>query len=246
MKNYNITQLHPESAFKNHVFHRDMFAHYLRWTHVLKLIKPGQTVLDFGCGNGNLYATLYHNMHVPGKFVGLDVRKQTIERNRVKHPKAIWEVQDLVNIDQGFGTNWDFITSFEVAEHVGRSNVPKFLDNIKDHCNPETVVLLSTPCYDEKVGAADNHTYDCGDGRGVASQELTRDEMKNLLDQRFKVIASYGTFASIKDYKDKLTTSELEVFEKLSKYYDLNLTSVIFAPLVPEHSRNNLWVCQLK
>jgi hypothetical protein len=35
-KKYNTTDLDPEATFERHVFHRDQFAHYLRWTHVLK------------------------------------------------------------------------------------------------------------------------------------------------------------------------------------------------------------------
>ena len=38
-KVYNTTDLRPDQAFECHVFHRDQFAHYLRWTHVLKEAK---------------------------------------------------------------------------------------------------------------------------------------------------------------------------------------------------------------
>ena len=53
-KYYNTTDLNPESTFTKHVFHRDQFAHYLRWTHILKEARIGETICDFGCGNGNL------------------------------------------------------------------------------------------------------------------------------------------------------------------------------------------------
>lgn len=245
-KPYNMTQLNPEQAFERHVFHRDQFAHYLRWTHLLKSLELHQKVLDFGCGSGNQYEVLYRNRYNPVRFLGLDIRKQTIEKNKEKFPKAEWEQEDLVDMKAHYGTDWDFITSFEVAEHVGKDKVPKFLDNIKSHCNPNTVVMISTPCYDERVGAAGNHTYDSGDGRGIAPQELTYDEMKALLEERFEIVEHYGTFASQKDYKEHLTPGEQEVFEKLTKYYDSNLVSILFAPLVPQHSRNVLWKCKIK
>lgn len=243
---YNKTQLNPETAMERHVFHRDQFAHYLRWTHLLKEMDIGKKVMDFGCGSGNQYEVLYRNRYSPARFLGLDIRKQTIEKNKEKFPKAEWVAEDLVEMKEHYGTDWDYIVSFEVAEHVGKNNVPKFLDNIKSHCNKDTVVMLSTPCFDERVGAAGNHTYDSGDGRGVAPQELTYDELKAMLEERFEIIGQFGTFASIKDYKDHLTPGELEVFEKLKGYYDSNLVSVIFAPLVPQHSRNVLWKCKLK
>ena len=88
--------------------------------------------------------------------------------------------------------------------------------------------------------------YDSGDGRGKAIQELTYDEMKNLLDERFEIIEHFGTFASQRDYKHLLSDKGKEIFDKLSNYYDSNLVSVIFAPLVPQFSRNVIWKCKLK
>lgn len=240
-KKYNVTQLHPETTFERHVFHRDQFAHYLRWTYVLNVAKKsGAKILDVGCGNGNLYEVLYRNRYQPKKYIGLDIRKQTITKNSKKFPKATWMQQDLVKPYKFPNQKFDIITSFEVAEHVGKKNVSKFLANIADNCTKDTMVLISTPCYDEKVGAADNHIYDGG------PQELTYQEMEKLLKERFTIEKVYGTFASQKDYKKHLTKSQQELFTSLAEYYDTNLLSVIFAPLFPKYSRNCLWRCKLK
>ena len=199
-----------------------------------------------------MYEVFYRNRYRPASYLGLDVRELTIAKDKVKypiekHPNASFEIADLAkSMDGKYGQDWDIITSFEVAEHVGKWKVPQFLDNIKSHCGEKTIVLISTPCYDERVGAADNHTYDSGDGRGKAIQELTYDEMKNLLDERFEIIEHFGTFASQRDYKHLLSDKGKEIFDKLSNYYDSNLVSVIFAPLVPQFSRNVIWKCKLK
>ena len=245
MKPYNTTQLNPDTSFERHVYHRDQFAHFLRWTHVLKLAKMNMKILDIGCGSGNLYEVFYRNRYAPTRYLGLDLRPQQVHLNQQRFPKAEFMIQDLT-VPFDLGQDWDIITSFEVAEHVGKWKVPVFLDNIKRNCNPMTLVLLSTPCYDPKVGAAGNHTYDSGDGLGIQPQELTRDELRKLLEERFLILENYGTFASIKDYKDHLTLAELDLFQRLTRYYDSNLVSVIFAPLVPQYSRNNLWVCKLR
>ena len=65
MKQYNTTQLNPDQAFERHIYHRDQFAHYLRWTHVFKHVKPlgEKKVLDYGCGSGNLAEVLYRNRY---------------------------------------------------------------------------------------------------------------------------------------------------------------------------------------
>ena len=238
MKEYNTTQLNPESSFERHVFHRDQFAHYLRWSHVLKIAKIGQKIMDFGCGNANLYEVFYRNRYSPERYLGLDIRKQTIEKNKTKFPKAEFKTEDLVNMSTNYGTDWDIITSFEVAEHVQKINVPKFLENIKDHCNENTIILISTPKYDEKVGAADNHIYAGG------PQELTYDELHDIiLSTGFKIEKVYGTFASQKDYKDKMNEWQQKMFDSLSSYYDTNLISVMMAPIMDaDLARNCLWV----
>lgn len=245
MSNYNTTQLNPDTTFERHVYHRDQFAHFLRWTHVLNLAKIGMKVLDAGCGSGNLYEVFYRNRFSPTRFVGVDVRGQTIKKNQEKFPKVEWETKDLVN-DELPKDDWDVITSFEVIEHIGKTNADKFLRNIKNVMNDKTTFLLSTPCYDAKVGAADNHTYDCGDGNGVIPQEHTYEDLKKLLEEHFIIEAHYGTFASIKDYKDLLTGWQLEMFEKLKDYYDSNILSVMMAPFFPAQARNVLWKLKLK
>ena len=245
MKKYNITEMHPEKEFERHVFHRERFSHYLRWTHILKIAKIGQNVLDVGCGSGNLYEVFYRNRYSPNNFTGVDIRKQIIEKNRIKFPKANWHNLDIVN-DELPISNWDIIVLLETMEHIGKSNGQKLLDNIKQVMNKNTELLISTPCYDEKVGAADNHTYDCGDGKGIISQEYYFNELKELLENNFEIIDVFGTFASQKDYKPLMSEWQIKTFDHLIKYYDSNLISNIMAPFFPEHSRNCLWKLKLK
>lgn len=246
MKNYNTTQLNPDVAFQRHVFHRDMFGHFLRWTHVLKIAEIGQNILDFGCGSGNLYEVFYRNRFSPNKFLGIDVRKKTIEKNKLKFPKVQWLEDDVVNMAGDYGNQWDIITSFEVIEHIGKNNGDKFLKNIMNHCNEKTIILISTPNYDEKVGAAGNHTYDSGDGRGIAIQEYTYEELKNLIEKYFVIEKTWGTFASIKDYKHLLNDWQLKMFDSLKDYFDVNILSNLMAPMFPEQSRNILWKLKIK
>lgn len=241
--NYNKTQLHPELAFERHVFHRDMFAHFLRWTHVLKLAKIGMNILDVGCGNGNLYEVFYRNRYNPNNFTGIDIRKQTIEKNRSKFPKAIWFDKDIVNDSLPDG-DWDIISSFEVIEHIGKSNGEKFLSNINKVMKDKTIFLLSTPCYDENVGAAANHTYD--DGDGIKPQEYTFEELEELLEKHFMIKDVFGTFASQKDYKHLLNDWQLKMYEHLTRYYDSNLVANLMAPFFPRNSRNCLWILTKK
>lgn len=250
---YNKTQLNVQTTLERGIYHRDFLAHYMRWSHVLKLLgkerKTGR-ILDIGCGTGELMDFLYRNRAIPAKYVGVDVRDRTIKKLNEDHASKTWVefvTKDIITQGaDGLQGEWDYITSFEVVEHVGKSNVEKFLTEIETLMGPETQLLISTPIYDERVGAAGNHTYDCGDGNGVIPQELRYDELKEILERHFEIIRNYGTFASQKDIKPVLTEAEQEIYNELSKYYDTNILAIMFAPLHPEQSRNCLWVLQKK
>lgn len=251
-KVYNTTDLDPETTFERHVFHRDQFAHYLRWTHILKVAKIGDTVVDFGCGKGNLLEVLYRNRFKCERYVGIDIRKQTIEQAKTKYANVDWAdfyVEDLI-LNTG-KTMFDLfkadkVCSFEVIEHVGKQNVDLFLQNFRECGKEDALYYLSTPNFDEKVGAAGNHTYDAGDERGIDVQEFGHEELANHLLKYFDIVEYYGTFASVRDYKPLMNEWQTKMFESLQEYYDANLVSNIMAPMFPAQARNTLWVLKRK
>lgn len=259
---YNTTDLDPSTAFERHVFHRDQFAHYLRWTFVLTRSKMGDTFVDFGCGNGNMLEVLYRNKFKPGYYKGLDVREKTMRRayekfEACKFPVSFsaadltdpefeldaehaWDSPWTVNVPVEIRTPPKHVTCFEVVEHVGRQRVPQFLENFKSCGDESSAYYLSTPNHDPQVGAAGNHTYDSGDGRGVAVHEWGHDELNQLLESSgFEIVEEFGTFASKKDYWPTLTDEDKRLYDRLKRYYDANLVSNIMAPLVPARLGRN-------
>lgn len=251
-KKYNVTDLDPQTTFERHVFHRDQFAHYLRWTHILKEAKIGEKIVDFGCGKGNLLEVLYRNKFKCEKYIGIDIRSKTIQLAKEKYKNLNWVefyIEDLVNPQNLIDFNLfeaDKVCSFEVLEHVGKQNADKFMENFIACGNKNATYYISTPNFDEKVGAAGNHTYDSGDGRGIDVQEFLYNELKELFNKHAQIIDSFGTFASMKDYKPYMNQWQLNMFYHLKKYYDTNLISNIMAPFFPEQSRNTLWVLKRK
>ena len=249
-KNYNTTDLDPQRSFERHVFHRDQFAHYLRWTHILKEARIGEVILDFGCGKGSLLEVLYRNKFKQSKYIGLDIRQKTIDSAKEEYGNVDWAefyAQDLIYPDMDLsGFQADKVCSFEVLEHVGKQNGDLFCQNFLACGKPDATYYLSTPNYDEHVGAAGNHTYDSGDGRGVAVQEWGHQELQELLEKYFTIEKKYGTFASQRDYKPLMNEWQTEMFKAMSDYYDSNLVANIMAPMFPEASRNTLWVLKRK
>ena len=127
---YNTTQLTPQDAFERHIYHRDQFAHYLRWSHVLKNARIGQTILDFGCGSGEILEVFYRNRYRPKKYLGLDIRAKTIAENSDKFRNldfAEFRQADLCQSELDLGMTFDIVTCFEVIEHIGHKNADNFL-----------------------------------------------------------------------------------------------------------------------
>jgi SAM-dependent methyltransferase len=266
---YNVTDLDPQRAFERNVFHRDQFAHYLRWTFVLNRAKFGDTFVDFGCGNGNMLEVLYRNKFRPGYYLGMDIRESTMRAATEKFSgcrfPVAFQARDLVDPDfdiEGIvdGAEWNHaldetipkptsgapthVTCFEVVEHVGTQRVPQFLENLRSCGDDDTTYYLSTPNFDphanQKGGAAGNHQYDSGDGRGVAIHEWDHDELNALIENSgFEIVEEFGTFASKKDYWPTLTDEDKALYDRLKRYYDANLVSNIMAPLVPARLGRN-------
>lgn len=249
-KNYNTTDLSPDKSFERHVFHRDQFAHYLRWTHILKEARIGETICDFGCGSGNLLEVLYRNRFKQAKYVGIDIREKTVEQANEKFAKVDWAEFHAADLCKNYfdyeSIQADKVCSFEVLEHVGKQNAHVFMQNFKACGNEDALYYISTPNFDERVGAAGNHTYDSGDGRGVAVQEFSHEELTELFETHFDIVKKFGTFASVRDYKPLMNEWQTEMYEAIKEYYDANLVSNLMAPFFPEHSRNTLWVLKRK
>ena len=228
--NVNKTQLSPDKTFTRGIFHRDQFAHYLRWSFILRQCNIGERILDIGCGSANLAEVLYRNRFKPDYYFGIDVRKQILKKNKEKkfNFKTIFEYCDIRETKIALN-NYTKICCFEVIEHFEKHHIDGALLNIKNAMDNDTLLYLSTPNYNGSK--ASNHVY-----------EYEFLELKLILEKYFKIQAIYGTFASKRDLQKVMSPEDLMLYAKLEKYYDSNIMSVIFAPLYVEASRNCMWV----
>jgi 2-polyprenyl-3-methyl-5-hydroxy-6-metoxy-1,4-benzoquinol methylase len=240
-KKVDKTFLSLDNAERRGFIHRDYIAHCFRWTHAAKHIQKRwreATILDVGCGKEMPFPKLIYTSKLrPLQYVGLDVDEtpmpEMLEKVTFPCERLIGDVAEAESYkDLGFKKQPNFITCFEMMEHVELEHAQRCLTAIKNLMAHDGLFMVSTPVYNLKDVAA-NHvnemTYECFGAM--------------LEDAGFSIVNHYGTFASQSDLKQIMTDVELELFERLRCYYDSNVLSVVFAPLFPKHSRNVLWDC---
>ena len=243
-KEIDNTHLSIDQAEARGFIHRDYIAHCLRWTHVSKYLHlqaryKTARIIDIGCGKDMpLARMLYTSRLAPEKYLGIEYNKMEIPdmfKNSNFKPDLVSGVDFTTVIIEKMMTTFNYSTCFEVLEHVEPIKAIAILDHLPQFLTEDAVSWFSTPCWDEKVGAAANHV-----------NEMTYDAFGSLLEEMgYKILMHWGTFASIKDYKDELPRYELkEAFDRLREYYDSNYLATVFAPLFPHKARNVLWETQ--
>lgn len=272
-KSIDATHLSIDTAEDRFIQHRDYVAHCLRWAAVVRRMGRNNSykkarVLDVGCGVDTPMARmLYSNKMVPESYVGVDYNSpekiaRSLEFFRPKRggegkfPIRVFGGVDFADDGQVdvivpnsddpelhiLGNEVGFpnvVTCFEVLEHVEPEHAVRMLRKVRGILSVfDGVFYMSTPCYDRGVGAAGNHV-----------NEMTRGALGSVLENLgFAVVENYGTFASQRDYRDHLFAEYpglLKAYDRLSEYYDSNLIANMWAPLVPQHSRNNFWTLRV-
>lgn len=247
-REYDTTQL-KEGSHGTHLA-RDYSAHFFRWSFARQLIKPTDDVLEVGCGQDQPLSKILVRgpSRGVGTYTGVDLNplkgskdfKLTFhgEFNFVERYKELLKAKP-----EGF----DLVIHLEVIEHMRVDLGAKFLKACFACTKPGGAMLMSTPCYDGVRHAA-NHIH-----------EYTVPELQKAVEKvGFQVEQRFGTFMDLKNLKratpsthgddtndpQEVANAVAIVSRYLSKYFNRDAISCFFAPLYPDHARNNLWVCR--
>ena len=239
MTQFDNTHLSIEKVEDTLLVHRDYIAHCMRWSFVVRYLTMQQrwrdhALLDIGCGKDlPMYKAICTNKLSGVRYHGVDINVLTLpEKFANRKVKSTLYHGDFINImpDEPIDT----VTCFEMLEHVPFEYSREVLKHAYTISKPDATLIMSMPVLDPKVGMAKNHI-----------NELPREKTIEILnDAGWNVHENYGTFASEKDYKPHMSEEDVSVLNRLRKYYDSQYLATIFAPLYPEYSRNNLWVCK--
>jgi 2-polyprenyl-3-methyl-5-hydroxy-6-metoxy-1,4-benzoquinol methylase len=107
---------------------------YLR-TRLLGLVDPESTVLDAGCGRGNLFIS----RDDVGELVGIDIDAEAVAANRAISRGKVVDLQTHMLGECGF----DAVMSCDVLEHI--RNPATFLRNAVLSLKPGGFLFLITP-----------------------------------------------------------------------------------------------------
>ncbi|HYL79108.1 MAG TPA: glycosyltransferase [Bryobacteraceae bacterium] len=99
------------------------------------LIPPGMRVLELGCGQGNLLASLQ-----PSYGVGIDLSQQMIERAQAHHPQCRFVAADAHTLD--LREQFDFIICSDLCNDVW--DVQRVLERAAIHSHPSTRLIVNT------------------------------------------------------------------------------------------------------
>ena len=222
--------------------HRDYTAHFFRWNFARRFINKDKRVLEIGCGVEKPLARmlLQSQSQNVDHYVGVDLNplpprgagsRATFygEFNFVERWKEL----------SGLGP-FDVIIHLEVIEHMLPKHGLAMLKACRELLRPGGVMLMSTPCYDGKNHAA-NHIH-----------EYTVEELAGFVRKAgLSIDRRWGTFMDVRHIPKTpgllapdVAAAVKTLYRELSGYYDRDALSCFFAPLFPDHSRNNLWVCR--
>lgn len=106
-----------------------------------KLIKPGMTVLDLGCGTG---ITTGFITQLGAKPVGVDISPKIIEFAQEKRPDIEFICSDVTALR--INRKFDFISMIDMLEHIPCDKRPALWDMVAIHANPGALLLINLPC----------------------------------------------------------------------------------------------------
>ena len=99
------------------------------------LIPPGMRVLEAGCGQGDLLASL-----APSRGVGVDLSPAMIERARARHPHLEFVCGDAHDFDPG--ETFDYVICSDLLNDIW--DVQRVLENLGRACHPGTRLVLNS------------------------------------------------------------------------------------------------------
>lgn len=247
-RRFDTTDLKPHKAWR---LGRDYIAHALRYGWPMNIVRQhigaGACILEMGCGAELPFfrtLTCDHTAvkyYKPACFVGADLndisyRPEITGCRTVIMPKTNLVTQNAIPDDV---PPFDLIVSFEVIEHMDKTDGEVFLNKMFEYArrgrsDGRCLLAVSTPVNNGEI--ARNHVY-----------EWRRSELRRAFEKRGgNVLEEHGMFSNISDLLDALTPSERVTWNRMAAFHSPHMLSAFFSVTHPEAARNIAWLVEVK
>lgn len=136
------------------------------------MVPPGKRVLDLGCGNGDLLASLQ-----PSHGVGIDFSARMVKLARTRHPELAFYQEDVHGLD--LGEQFDYIVCSDLVNDLW--DVQRAFAIAREHSHRSTRLILNS--YSRLWEVPRRFAEATGIVRQLLPQNwLTLEDIKNLLD----------------------------------------------------------------
>jgi SAM-dependent methyltransferase len=137
------THGHHESVLRSHLWRTvDNSAAYLA-----EHLEPGMSLLDVGCGPGNLTVDLARRL-TPGRVIGVDNAESIIERARIDIPADVVNIEfrsgDVYEMEFG-DDSFDIVHAHQVLQHL--DDPVAALAEMRRACRPGGIVAARDAVY---------------------------------------------------------------------------------------------------
>lgn len=119
---------------------RDQFKNNQYLEKLVKLLKPGATILDIGCGSG--VPVDKYLIDKGFKVLGIDISEKQIELAKKNVPRAVYEVKDMADLKSG-DYQVDAIVSFYAIFHIPREQHLDLFQKISSFLIKNGLILVT-------------------------------------------------------------------------------------------------------
>ena len=165
------------------------------------LIPPGQRVLEMGCGDGDLIASLK-----PSEGVGVDFSPEMIARARSKHPELTFILSDAH--DAELSGTFDYIVLSDLVNDLW--DVERVLARVASLCGPQTRVVINTYSRLWELPLAAVRRLGLANP-SIARNWLTPEDLENML--------YLSGFATIRRWHEILCPVRLPIVDSICNRY---------------------------
>ena len=138
MKNSDLVKEGYNRVAKTYSAQRDLFKNDKYLAELTKLLKPGSTVLDIGCGSG--IPIDKYLIDKGFKVIGIDISDEQIRLAKQNIPEATFEVKNMSDLKEG-DYKVDAVVSFYAIFHTPREEHRELFKKNNSFLNPHSFIV---------------------------------------------------------------------------------------------------------